>query len=81
MNPIRLLVPFLLFILTADGLSEETQLLCKQDAIYAGRAVERDRLVNLVAGRLRDKLTTICEAVCNARDTAKSPHFKATFSS
>ncbi len=50
---LRLLLPLLLSTLNTDGLSEETQLLCKRNAISVGRAVERDLLVNLLESRLR----------------------------
>ncbi len=62
MHPAQLLLPLLLSTLTADGLSEETELPCKQTAISAGRVVERDLLVNLIESRLRGKFTNVCEA-------------------
>ncbi len=65
MHFVRLLLPFFLFLLAAEGLSEETQLLCKQNAIYAGRSVERDIFVNLNKSRLRDKLAGVqCKRLC-----------------
>ncbi len=54
MHFVRSLLPLLLSTFTADCLTEETQLLCKQNAISVGRAVERDLLVNLLESRLRE---------------------------
>ncbi len=79
MHLVRLLLPFLPFLLTAEDLSEETQLLCKQNAIYAGRAVERDLLVNLVEGRLRDKFTSICEAGVQCKRHCQVASFRSDF--
>ncbi len=62
MRPARLLVPLLLSTLTTNGLTEETELLCKQNAISAGRAVERDLLITMSEDNLRGTFSTICDA-------------------
>ncbi len=79
MHPVQVLLQHILSTLTADGLSEETELPCKQNAISAGRAVERDLLVNLIESRLRGKFTNVCEAGLQCKSHCQVASFQSDF--
>ncbi len=79
MHPVQVLLSLLLSTLTAYGLSEETELPCKQNAISADRAVERDILVNLIETRLGGKFTNVCEAGLQCKRHCQVGSFKVTF--